>query len=129
MTGEQQEQNSKTSKANERLKLRGKIVTQGRTAINKKIRNGTYIEFLLKENGVLNEEEVITDRDFLNDIISEIERNRTKSLVYNDKYKRQYLDEWIEIRDRKERKKRIADKIKTAIDDKKNKDIEQKLEI
>ena len=71
-----------------------------------------YIEWLKKENGVLDEQEFLLDKNFLADMIMEIEESRIRRLVYLPEYKKWYLDEYLRKKRRKECMKKIAEKSK-----------------
>lgn len=94
----------------ERLKSRQRQVMRNRTEVERKIKEGTYIEWLKQEHGVMDEDDVLSDREFLNDIIREIERNRERSIVYDYYYKRSHLDEWIRWNERKIMLRRVGEK-------------------
>ncbi len=82
------------SKYDERLRLRNKIVTEGRAKLDRSIKNGTYVEWLKKEHGVIDMDDILLDKEFLNDMKKEIERTRKRNIVYDKDYKEFELNEW-----------------------------------
>lgn len=83
-------------------RLRSKIISQGRRKINKQLKEGIYLELLREESGIMNEKEFILDKEFLSDMVNEIERNRKLDLVYDEDFRRHWLDEWLKKKRRKE---------------------------
>ncbi|MDD3474410.1 MAG: hypothetical protein PHP08_00720 [Candidatus Dojkabacteria bacterium] len=108
----------------EKLKLRNRIVTKGRSEVDKHIREGNYLEWLKKEYGVMDMDDILLDEDFLNGMKNEIERNRQKILVYDYDFKRHYLDEWVRKRDRKVMLREISERAKEKKRSQINEDIE-----
>ena len=96
----------------ERLKLRNRIVTEGRAELDKNIKNGNYLEWLKKEYGVMDMNSILLDKEFLDSLVREIEEFRKEKIVYDKDYKRQYLDEWIRKNERRKTLREIAEKAK-----------------
>lgn len=82
------------SKYDDRLKIRNKIVTEGRAKLDRNIKNGTYVEWLKREHGVIDTDGLLLDKEFLDDMKKEIERTRKQKIVYNKEYKEFELNEW-----------------------------------
>lgn len=86
------------------------MVAEERAELSKKMKDGTYIDWLKKEHGIMDEKEIMLDKQFLDDIIREIERNREKEIVYSEEYKNFELNEWRRRQNRKELMRRVAEK-------------------
>ncbi len=108
----------------ERLRLRNKIVSEGRTKLDKSIKTGAYIELVKKERDVMDMNSILLDKEFFDDMKKEIERNRERRIVYDKDYKESDLNDW-----RKKNKRRLilreiskkSKNIKLKIDVKKEK--------
>ena len=61
-------------------KLRDKIIQKGRREITQKIKEGMYIEMMKEEYGIMDEKELISDKEFLDDMIRDIEKARKEKL-------------------------------------------------
>ncbi len=95
-----------------RRRLRDRTVVRERVRVNRKMRNDSYIEFLKEEHGILDDKDVILDKDFLNDIIQEIEKNRLRKIVYTTEFKQEFLREWLVQKKRKDRYRKFIRKLK-----------------
>lgn len=98
--------------SNDRLRLRNRIVTEGRAELDKNIKDGNYLQWLKKEHGVIDMDDVLLDKDFLDDMKREIEKTRKRKIVYDKDFQRAYLDEWIRKNDRKQMLRGISGKSK-----------------
>ena len=98
--------------SDDRLKMRNKIVTEGRAELDKNIKDGNYLEWLKKEHGVIDMDDILLDKDFLDDMKREIEKTRERRIVYDNDFKRYYLDEWIRKNNRKQILRGISEKSK-----------------
>jgi len=92
-------------------RLRDMVVVRERGKIRKKIKEGTYMSEMREKYGILNENEFISDKSFLSEMVTAIENDRARRMVYDKNYQRIDLDDWIRLRDKKERNKRIKEKI------------------
>jgi len=61
-------------------KLRDKIIQRGRREITEKLKKGTYIEMMKEEYGIMDEKELVLDKEFLDDMIREIEESRKRKI-------------------------------------------------
>jgi len=92
-------------KNKERIKLRGKVISKNRTEINKVLKDGNIMNYLKEEIGIMNESEFFLDKEFLNSIKNDMEKNNLSKLVYTKEYKNHWLDEWIVMNEKKKKMK------------------------
>lgn len=83
---------------------------RSRTEIERKIKDGNYIEWMKERFGVMEMDEIIADKEFINDMIKEIERVREEKIVYDKDYKKYDLDKWRRKNNRKLLLRRINEK-------------------
>lgn len=99
----------------ERKKLRDKVVLKGRSEIRRKIKEGSYMEDIRKENKILNKDEFISNADFLQEMITQIEYDRLRRVVYDKNYQRIDLNDWKRMINKKIRNRMLREKNKSII--------------
>lgn len=97
----------------DRLKLRNKIITEGRSKLNREMKNGNYVDWLKREHGVMDMNDVLLDKEFFDSMKKDIEEYRKKRIVYDHDFKRHYLNEWLIKNERKLTLRMIHDKVKS----------------
>ena len=97
----------------DRLKLRNKIITEGRSKLNREMKNGNYVDWLKRDHGVMDMNDVLLDKEFFDSMKKDIEEYRKKRIVYDHDFKRHYLNEWLIKNERKLTLRMIHDKVKS----------------
>lgn len=93
-------------------KERHNEIRRERVKINNKIKSGNYVEWLRAEHGVMIMDDILTDKEFFNDMIEEIEKSRQRAIVYDKEYLNSYLRKWERYNKRKIILRKIAEKAK-----------------
>ncbi len=85
----------------EKRKLRERVIEKGQVEINRWLKEGVYVDLLKEKNGIMDDKEVMLDKEFLDDMLKEIKRSKERGVVYNKKYKNHWLDEFLSKNNRK----------------------------